>query len=70
MAACGYVESCVLYYLEFGDIGGGRVREIDWGGVSKKGVYEGIIGCDDGPFLFAPRRASEGFQERASFWLL
>ena len=42
MAACGYVESCVLYYLEFGDIGGGRVREIDWGGVSKKGSMRAL----------------------------
>ena len=69
MAACGYAEGDILNDLEFGDIGGGCVREPDWSGVAEKGVYEGLVGCYDSLFLLAPCGASEGFQERESLFL-
>ena len=64
MATCGYAEGGILNDLEFGDIGGGCIREPDWGGVAEEGVYETLVGFYDSLFLVAPRGASEGFQER------
>ena len=47
-ASCGYVKGGILYYLELANICGGYFWEPDWGGVTKKGVNKGFIGCNEG----------------------